>query len=150
MFRRGARGLEVFLVHPGGPFFASRDDGWWTIPKGEIGADEEPLDVAKREFAEETGRRVESCGGGPSFLPLGSIVQRGGKTVHAWAFEGDWPEGAKLSSNTFALEWPPGSGRIQEFPEVDKGEFFTLEEARRKINPAQADLLDRWVAELDG
>jgi predicted NUDIX family NTP pyrophosphohydrolase len=149
MYRRGARGLEVFLVHPGGPFWAGKDEGAWSLPKGEHGADEEPLGVARREFAEETGQAVEACAAGPvRFLALGSILQAGGKTVRAWAFAGDWPEGAAFQSNSFALEWPPRSGRRQEFPEVDRGQFFDLAAAREKLRPAQAPLLDRLALAL--
>ena len=145
MFRRRPGGIEVFLVHPGGPFFARKDDGAWSIPKGEIEPGEEPLAVARREFAEETGRAVEQCGGRGEFLPLGSARQKGGKTVHAWAFEGDWPEGEAPSSNTFSMEWPPRSGRSREFPEIDRAEFFPLERARAKIQPAQGAFLDRLL-----
>ncbi len=149
MYRRRGGKLEVFLVHPGGPLFAGKDAGFWSVPKGEIEADEPPLAVARREFAEETGRTVESCataGGEP--LPLGSVTQRGGKVVHAWAFEGDWPAGAAPASNTFTLEWPPRSGRQREFPEVDRAEFVPLEQAREKINPAQIAFLERLVEAL--
>lgn len=145
MYRRGSRGLEVFLVHPGGPFYARKDAAAWSLPKGEYGEDEEPLAVARREFAEETGQSPEQCGASGEFLPLGSIRQPGGKTVHAWAFEGDWPQGAVFESNTFPLEWPPRSGRRQEFPEMDRGEFFDLEAARRKIRPAQEPFLERLL-----
>lgn len=148
LFRRGRAGLEVFLVHPGGPFWAGKDEGAWSLPKGEYGEREEPLEVARREFREETGQAVEECTPTPRFLPLGSIRQPGGKTVHAWAFEGEWPPGAVLTSNTFSLEWPPRSGRRQEFPEVDGGELFDLETARRKIRPAQVPLLDRLAEAL--
>ena len=143
MFRRGSRGLEVFLVHPGGPFYAGKDEGAWSLPKGEYGEGEEPLEVARREFCEETGQTPEQCGASGDFFPLGSIRQPGGKTVHAWAFEGDWPPGAAFESNAFSLEWPPRSGRREEFPEMDRGEFFDLEAARRKLRPAQVSLLDR-------
>lgn len=149
MYRVGDRGVEVFLVHPGGPFFARRDAGVWSIPKGLFDDGEEPLEAACREFAEETGREVEDCRSRGVFLDLGSVVQRGGKQVTAWAFEGDWPEGEALRSNTFALEWPPGSGRQQRFPEVDGGRFFAIAEARERINPAQSDLLDRLLDRLE-
>jgi predicted NUDIX family NTP pyrophosphohydrolase len=124
MFRRLGDKIEVFLVHPGGPFFARKDAGAWSLPKGEFEPDEEPLQVARREFLEETGQSVEACLRTAGFTSLGSVVQRGGKTVHAWAFEGDWPASAVLCSNTIAIEWPPRSGRHREFPEVDRGEFF--------------------------
>lgn len=148
LYRRRAGGLEVFLVHPGGPFFAQRDAGVWSIPKGEIGERDDPLEVAKREFREETGKPVESCAACSRFLPLGSVVQPKGKTVHAWAVEGDWPEGVAVCSNTVAIEWPPRSGRVVEIPEVDRGEFFALERARAKIHPAQAAFLDRLEERL--
>src|SRR5688572_27603607 len=136
MFKRGAQGLQVLLVHPGGPFFRNRDEGIWTIPKGELDGEEDPLDAAQREFAEETG--LKPCG---PFLPLGSIRQKAGKTVHAWGFEGDC-DPASLASNEFDLEWPPKSGRFQSFPEVDRAEFFTVQQARQKINPAQMPLVE--------
>jgi len=149
MFRRGAGGVEVFLVHPGGPFFARRDAGAWSLPKGEFDPGEEALEVARREFHEETGRSVADCASNaePPF-PLGSIVQRGGKTVHAFGFAGNWPEGIAIRSNEFEMEWPPRTGRRQRFPEVDRGEFFTVEQAREKIHPAQAELLDRLLDRL--
>lgn len=149
MFRRSGDGLEVFLVHPGGPFFAGRDEGFWGVPKGLIDPDEEALETARREFHEETGQRVESCAPAPEFLGLDWIVQRGGKRVVAWAFEGDWPAGAELRSNTFPLEWPRDSRRVVEIPEIDRGEFFDLPSARRKINPAQEPFLDRLLKLLE-
>ena len=149
MFRRRNAGFEFFLVHPGGPFFAARDVGVWSVPKGEYGRDEDPLTVARREFHEETGQTWEACGGREE-TPLGSVQQAGGKVVEAWAFEGDWPPDARFESNTFELEWPPGSGRRQSFPEVDQGRFFTEAEARGRINPAQAAFLDRLITSLSG
>jgi len=137
--------IEFFLVRPGGPFFARRDAGVWSIPKGEIEPGEEPLAVALREFHEETGQTAEACGA-REFVSLGSVRQAGGKLVEAWSFEGDWPDGAVLESNTFELEWPRGSGRMRAFPEVDAGTFLGDEEARRRINPAQAAFLDRAAA----
>ena len=148
MFDRGGEELRVFLVHPGGPFFASRDAGSWTVPKGLIDPGEERLDTARREFHEETGQTVEVCAQSLEFLELGSIVQRGGKRVHAWAFEGCWPNGVEVDSNTFQLEWPRGSGRLIEVPEVDRGELFSIAEARGKINPAQEPFLDRLLKAL--
>lgn len=133
----------MFLVHPGGPFYQRKDEGAWTIPKGEIGPDEEPFEVARREFAEETGQCVEVCARNTSFLALGTVRQKSGKVVQAWAFEGDWPEGARFSSNRFTMEWPPRSGRMVEFSEVDRGEFFSLEHAKIKANAAQVAFLDR-------
>ena len=118
------------------------------MPKGLIDPGESELATARREFAEETGQRVRDCAVGDQLLELGTIVQRGGKVVVAWAFEGDWPEGAELQSNTFELEWPRGSGRLIEVPEVDRGEFFSLPAARRKINPAQSPFLDRLLERL--
>lgn len=133
-FRDGT--LQVLLAHPGGPYWVSRDEGAWTIPKGLIEGDEDPLDAAKREFEEETGIRPE----GP-FRPLTPIRQKGGKRVHAWAFEGDcYP--SEIRSDSFEMEWPPGSGERREFPEVDRAEFFTVEEVRKKMNPAQVPLVE--------
>src|SRR4051812_13359232 len=131
-------GPEVLLVHPGGPFFARRDDGAWSIPKGLYEPGEEPLACARREFAEELG---SPCPDGPA-LELGEIRQRNGKRVTAWAVEGDLDADA-FTSNTFSLEWPPRSGRIQEFPEVDRAGWFALDPARKKILEAQSPLLDR-------
>ncbi len=148
MYRRGREGLEVFLVHPGGPFFARRDEGVWSVPKGLFEEGEEPLATAQREFEEETGRSVAECALSGDFVRLGSVVQRGGKTVHAWAFEGAWPEGLAPRSNSFKLEWPPGSGRIRRIPEIDRAEFFTIEAARSKINPAQESFLDRLLERI--
>jgi predicted NUDIX family NTP pyrophosphohydrolase len=136
LFRRGAGGLEVFLAHPGGPFWAKKDAGAWTIPKGVIAEGEEPLDAAVREFREETG--IEPRG---PYLPLGSVRQKAGKTVHAWAWEGD-ADPSRVTSNLMRGEWPHGSGRWLTFPEVDRCEWFTPAEARKKLNPAQAEFLD--------
>ena len=130
--------MEVLLVHPGGPFWARRDAGAWSIPKGEYSDGEDPLDAARREFAEELGSRAPD--GDPA--DLGEIRQKSGKVVHGWALAGDLDAGA-IQSNTFTLEWPPRSGRMREFPEVDRAEWFELERAREKINPAQAAFLDR-------
>ena len=138
LFRRSGTSLEVLLVHPGGPFFSKRDEGAWSIPKGEALPGEDLLTRAKIEFQEELG--IPATG---RFLPLGWITRKGGKTVHAWAVEGDLPADFRLASNTFELEWPPHSGRRQMFPEVDRAEFFSGETARRKINAAQVELLER-------
>ena len=138
MFRRTQGELEVLLVHPGGPFFRNKDDGSWTVPKGEASENEDLASRAKTEFEEELGFAPAD-----DWIGLGSIRQKGGKTVHAWAFAGDLEPDFKLVSNTFALEWPPGSGRTQQFPEVDQAKFFPLELARIKINPAQIPFLDR-------
>jgi predicted NUDIX family NTP pyrophosphohydrolase len=142
LFRRGSTGLELFLAHPGGPFWSHKDAGVWTIPKGIIEPDEEPLPAAIREFQEETGVRPE----GP-FLPLGSIRQKAGKEIHAWAWEGD-ADPACVTSNMVRTEWPRGSGRWLTFPEVDRCGWFDSRTAREKINPAQAELIDRLEAAL--
>ena len=144
MFRRRAALRQVLLVHPGGPFFARKDDGVWTIPKGEAAPGEDLFTRARIEFEEELGFTPEG-----EWLPLGQIKQKGGKIVHAWAFEGDLPPGFELKSNVFRTEWPPRSGRMAEFPEVDRAEFFSEAAARVKINPAQIALLDR-LRELVG
>jgi predicted NUDIX family NTP pyrophosphohydrolase len=136
LFRRVAGRLEVLLVHPGGPFWKNKDAGAWTIPKGEIAAGEDPLACALREMTEETGY---ACSGPAT--PLPAVKQKGGKRVLAWAVEGDF-DPATLVSNTFSMEWPPKSGRRATFPEVDRAEWFELERARDRINPAQASLLD--------
>ena len=133
---------EVFLVHPGGPFFRNKDDGAWSIPKGEFRDGEDALAVARREFEEETGRTIDG-----RFVTLTPIRQRGGKVVQAFAVEGDvLLEG--LASNTFTIEWPPRSGRMQSFPEVDRYGWFALDEARRKINDSQRALLDELTSML--
>ena len=142
MYRRGERGLEVLLVHPGGPFFAQKDEGFWGIPKGLIDDGEPALEAARREFLEETSIVPET----DAYLELGEVRQRSGKRVHAWAFEGDCDAEAVVS-NTFELEWPPKSGRTCEFPEIDRATWFDLGSARVKINPAQVAFLDR-LAEL--
>ena len=144
LFRRSRGELEVFLAHPGGPFWEARDLGAWTVPKGLVEAGEDPLATAVREFREETGVSPE----GP-FLPLGSVRQKAGKVVHAWAWEGEAdPEQAR--SNTMRAEWPRGSGRWLTFPEVDRCEWFDARSAREKINAAQAELIDRLQAMLSG
>ncbi len=135
--------LEVFLVHPGGPFFARKDDGCWSIPKGEVEEGDGLLETALREFEEETGLTPSG-----EMIPLGEVRQKGGKVVHAWAFAGDWEENRPLVCNTFSMEWPPGSGEQREFAEIDRAAFFDLEPARRKINQAQAAFLDAAVAKL--
>lgn len=144
MFRRTSGGLEVLLVHPGGPFFRNKDDGAWTVPKGEAAEDEDLVARAKLEFREELG--IEPAGA--ELIDLGSVKQKGGKTVHAWAFEGTLPIEFVAKSNTFAMEWPPRSGRTQEFPEIDRAEFFAIETARAKINDAQIAFLDRLLRAL--
>lgn len=138
MVRRGAEGaLQVLLAHPGGPYWRGKDEGAWTLPKGEYEPPEDALAAARREFTEETG--FDSA---PPFLPLGEVVQKSGKRTVAWAFAGDC-DPAQLRCNTFEVEWPPRSGRKQSFPEVDRIEWFSLDEARRKIIAAQQPLLDR-------
>jgi predicted NUDIX family NTP pyrophosphohydrolase len=133
-------GPEVLLVHPGGPFFARKDAGVWSIPKGEYDDGDDPLACALREFEEETGTRLE----GDAAVELGTIVQRGGKRVTAWAIEGDI-DATATHSNTFVMEWPPRSGVQREFPEVDRAEWFTVAEAREKLVPAQVELVERLV-----
>src|SRR3954469_2764395 len=144
MYRRRGGNLEVLLVHPGGPFFKNKDAGIWTVPKGEPAEGEELLVTARREFQEETGI---DPGNAPLF-PLGEVKQKAGKTVHAWAFEGDC-DPATLTCNTFKVQWPPRSGQWKSFPEVDAYGFFDLDAARAKLNPAQVAFLDRLVAALD-
>lgn len=128
--------FQVFLVHPGGPFFKNKDEGSWSIPKGEFGDGENPLDAAKREFLEETGQTI-----GGNFIELAPIHQKGGKTVHAWAVEGDIDH-ETIVSNVFDLEWPPRSGKKQTFPEIDRAAWFDLQTAKEKINSAQVDLIN--------
>ena len=138
MYRHGRAGeLQVLLAHPGGPFWRGRDDAAWTLPKGEYLDPEDALAAARREFVEETGFDVT-----PPLLPLGEITQKSGKRILAWAFRGDCDPG-QLRSNLFEMEWPPRSGRRQSYPEVDRVEWFGLDEARRKLLPAQCALLDR-------
>jgi predicted NUDIX family NTP pyrophosphohydrolase len=142
LHRRTPSGLEVLLVHPGGPYWAKKDAGAWTIPKGEIDPGEEPLDAARRELAEETGLVAV----GP-FVMLQPVRQKAGKRVTAFACAGDC-DAAGIRSNVFSLEWPPRSGRMQEFPEVDRAQWFSIPEARAKINPAQAAFLDELESRL--
>jgi predicted NUDIX family NTP pyrophosphohydrolase len=134
--------LELFLAHPGGPFWAGKDDGVWSLPKGLIEAGEDPLAAARREFAEETGHVVDG-----DFVPLGELKQKGNKIVHAWAVEGEI-DAADIKSNTFAAQWPPNSGQWQRFPEVDRAGWFTVAEARNKILPGQAAFIDRLLDSL--
>jgi predicted NUDIX family NTP pyrophosphohydrolase len=138
LFRRSPRGLEVLLAHPGGPYFAGKDAGHWTIPKGEPDGDPDLLRVARREFEEEIGQAPPET----EAVPLGTVTQKGGKVVHAWAIEGDVdPEDAR--SNEFEMEWPPRSGRRATFPEVDRVAWFDLAEARRRIKSTQIPFLER-------
>ncbi len=136
LYRRSGAGLEVFLVHPGGPFWAKKDEGAWSIPKGEIDPDEEPLAAARREFEEETGLVVDG-----SFLALTQRRQPSGKVVQAWAVEGD-ADPAAIRSNSFSMEWPPRSGRYQDFPEVDRAAWFAPDEARLKLHKGQVGFID--------
>jgi len=138
--RRGA--LEVLLAHPGGPYWQNKDDSAWSVPKGEIEAGEDELAAARREFAEETGYRPQG-----HVLSLGSARQPGGKLVHVWAIDDDW-DPAQLRSNSFSMEWPPKSGRLQVFPEIDRAGWFALDEARGKILKGQVVFLDRLQAAL--
>jgi predicted NUDIX family NTP pyrophosphohydrolase len=136
MYRRAGGDLQVLLVHPGGPFFRNKDEGAWSIPKGEVEPGEDPLAAAIREFGEEIG--VVPTG---PFLALTPVKQKGGKLVHAWAFEGDC-DPSSISCNSFTIEWPPRSGRHEAFPEVDRAGFFGPDEARRKVNAGQVPLID--------
>jgi predicted NUDIX family NTP pyrophosphohydrolase len=141
-YRRNAGEFEVLLVHPGGPFWARKDDGAWTIPKGHVGDAEDPLEAAVREFFEETGSTADG-----TFIALDPVRQAGGKVVMAWAFEGDL-DTATIKSNTFSMEWPPRSGRHRDFPEIDRAEWFPLSRARQKIIGGQVALLDQLEARL--
>jgi predicted NUDIX family NTP pyrophosphohydrolase len=144
LYRRPAGTLELLLVHPGGPHWARKDEGAWSIPKGEHADGEDALDCARREFEEETGT-VPPVG---ALVALGEVRQRSGKRVSAWAAEGDLDAGA-VRSNTFTVEWPPRSGRTQEFPEVDRAGWFAPDDARRALVPAQAAFVDRLVEHLE-
>jgi predicted NUDIX family NTP pyrophosphohydrolase len=143
LFRRPAGGLELLLVHPGGPYWARKDAGAWSIPKGEYADGENPLDAARREFEEETGT-VPPVG---ELVALGEVRQRSGKRVTVWAAEGDL-DADDVRSNTFSVEWPPRSGRMQEFPEVDRAGWFAPEDARRRLVAAQSEFVDRLLAHL--
>ena len=142
MYRRRASGIEVFLVHPGGPFWAKKDLGAWTLPKGEYEADEDPLEAAQREFQEETGFLASG-----DFIELGSVRQKSGKIVTAWAFEGDC-DPVQLVSNTCEIDWPPRSGKRMQIPEVDRGRWFGFAEAHDYIRAEQGELLDRLERHL--
>lgn len=143
MFRHRGGSVEVLLVHPGGPFWARKDEGAWSIPKGEYGPGADPLETARREFEEETGCQVSG-----RFLPLAPVRLRGGKRIAAWAVEGDLDAGT-IRSNTFTLEWPPRSGQRRDFPEVDRAAWFSLAEAAVKLNAGQRPLLDELQQLLD-
>lgn len=146
MYRETSAGLEVFIIHPGGPYFVNKDEGWWSIPKGlgEIG--EDPLDTARREFKEETGLTPPEEN---ELIPLGSVKQKGGKTVYAWGFKVAPDIQINFESNTFEMEWPRGSGQMMKFPEANQACFFPLDLARKKINSAQAEFVDRLEEKLN-
>jgi predicted NUDIX family NTP pyrophosphohydrolase len=137
VYRNTAGGIEFLLVHPGGPFWKNKDEGAWSIPKGEFTTGEDPLKAARREFHEEIGTEIEG-----TFMPLEPIKQRSGKTVHAWLVEAD-VDASQARGNSFTIEWPPKSGKMQEFSEVDRAEWFDKAAAARKINPAQQSLLEQ-------
>jgi predicted NUDIX family NTP pyrophosphohydrolase len=155
LFRRGRGSIELLLAHPGGPLFARRDEGSWTIPKGEVEGESAPaveddagrglVAVARREFAEETGHGVPAG----TLIPLGWVRQKGGKRVHAWAVEGDLDPAAAVS-NTFEMEWPPRSGSVQRFPEIDRVAWFGVEESRRRLKERQGPFIERLIAHLEG
>ena|SRR5258708_33018254 len=142
LYRKVNKTVEFFLVHPGGPFWTKRDHAAWSIPKGEYAEGEDPLDAAKREMTEETGFAVDG-----DFIALGEVRQSGGKVVTAWAIERDL-DASSARSNTFSMEWPPKSGKMREFPEVDRAGWFSISTARRKILEGQAALLDRLAEKL--
>lgn len=144
MYRVRNGKLEVLLVHLGGPFWAKKDAEAWFVPKGEVEAGEDELEAARREFKEETGFNP-----GDELQPLGSVKHKSGKTVTAWAFEGD-RDPAALKSNTFTMEWPPRSGKKREFPEIDRADFFTVDAAREKIHPAEFEFVARLDSLLSG
>ena len=142
LYRRHQGAWQVFLVHPGGPFWKAKDLGAWSIPKGEFEAGEDPLEAAKREFREETGLVIEG-----DALALTPIKQTGGKLIHAWTLEGDCDPGA-IRSNTFSIEWPPRSGKVRQFPEVDRGEWFRLDDAQERLTKGQRGFVDQLRALL--
>ena len=143
MYRLRNGNVQIFLAHPGGPLYQKKDEGYWTIPKGEPPAGEHLQDAAVREFEEETG--IKPCG---PYVELGSITQKGGKVVYGWAFEGDHDSSQPIRSNLFEMQWPPGSGRNQNFPEVDRAEFFSLPEGKKKLKNTQWPLVERLVSTL--
>jgi predicted NUDIX family NTP pyrophosphohydrolase len=142
LYRRRSDDWEVFLVHPGGPFWAKKDLGAWSLPKGEFEEGEDPLQAAKREFTEETGFPIDG-----EFRPLEPVKQQGGKVVYAWAVEADC-DASQIRSNSFSMEWPPKSGRMQKFPEVDRAQWFNIPEAQKRINAGQRGFLDQLVLAL--
>lgn len=143
VYRRNGNGVEVLIVHPGGPFWAKKDIGAWSLPKGELDEHEDRFAAAKREFAEELGLAAPEG----EYTDIGFVKNKSGKIIYAWAVEGDL-DVAAVRSNVFEMEWPPKSGRHQEFPEVDKAGWFTPEKAKQKLNPAQAELIDRLAEKL--
>lgn len=143
VYRKNGTSIEVLIVHPGGPFWAKKEKGAWSIPKGEP-EDDDPLMAAKREFQEETGHEAPEG----DFIELGSVKNKSGKTIFAWGVEGDL-DASTVKSSTITIEWPPKSGSQQEFPEVDKAGWFGLEKAKEKLNPAQADFIDRLAQALE-
>jgi predicted NUDIX family NTP pyrophosphohydrolase len=142
LFRKTNNYIEVFLIHPGGPFWKGKEKGAWSIPKGEFAEGEDPLSAAKREFNEETGQTIDG-----DFIELKTIQQKGGKMVYAWAVEGD-ADADNIVSNTFKQEWPYKSGKWMTFPEVDKADWFSVDEAKEKIIPAQVELIEELVRKL--
>ena len=142
-YKFSGKQLLLFLIHPGGPFFAKKDLGAWSIPKGEINENENPLDAAKREFKEETSFEIDG-----NFIELNPVKQNSGKIVHAWALQNEL-DASKMKSNFFELEWPPNSGKILQFPEADKAEWFTIEDAKKKILKGQLPLIDELLKKLD-
>ena len=142
VYRGMGEGAEIFLVHPGGPWNAKKDDGAWSIPKGEFDDGEDSLTAARREFEEETGFKIAG-----DFFELKPVKQKGGKLVHAWAVEADVDADA-IQSNTFTMEWPPKNGKMSEFPEVDRAAWFNVKTAKQKINPAQTALIDELIARI--
>jgi predicted NUDIX family NTP pyrophosphohydrolase len=140
LYRKTNGELQIFLVHPGGPFFKNKDAGVWSIPKGEFMNDEDALTAAKREFKEETGHTIDG-----NFIPLNPVTLKSGKTVYAWAIEGDI-EAQNICSNLFEMEWPPKSGKKQSFPEIDRGGWFDIDEAKVKINAGQVGLIESFIS----
>jgi len=143
LFRQLDGRLQVMLVHPGGPYWDNKDEGVWSIPKGLFEENEGPLEAARREFAEETGFEAEG-----EFIELGEFVQQSGKIVHAWALESDL-DTTRIRSNTFTLEWPPNSGRFEDYPEIDRGQWFDIAEARTKITKGQLGFISRLIERLE-
>jgi predicted NUDIX family NTP pyrophosphohydrolase len=145
LYRFNGQKLEVFLVHPGGPFWTNKDTGAWSIPKGEFNEEEQPLAAARREFEEETGYTLAGA-----FLELTPVVQKAGKSIYAWALEGDVDAAGVKCSSYVSVQWPPNSGKWQRVPEVDKGAWFGIDEAKQKINPAQVALIEELMRKVNG